>query len=142
MQPLLIEVARDKQLGTDSVHMMGSSRTGEEFPVNSYVLYKPPNGSRTKLQMPKAGPFIVVGAVGDKYSIQDLLTHKVIDTHVSNLIAFRYDSTEALTSLQIAVRNAGELFVDKFFSHKGLASRKTELEFLVSWKGYSSEADS
>jgi hypothetical protein len=58
MQTLLIKVARDKQLGTDSFHMMGSSRTGEEFPVNSYVLYKPPDGSRTKLQMPKAGPFI------------------------------------------------------------------------------------
>jgi hypothetical protein len=48
MQTLLIEVARDKQLGTDSFHMMGSSRTGDAFPVNSYVLYKPPDGSRTK----------------------------------------------------------------------------------------------
>jgi hypothetical protein len=84
----------------------------------------------------------VVGAVGDKYSIQDLLTHKVIDTHVSNLIAFRYDSNEAMTPLQVAARNAGELFVDKISNHKGSTSRKTEMEFLVSWKGYSSEADS
>jgi hypothetical protein len=72
--------------------MIGSSRTKDAFPVNSYVLYKPPDGSRTKMQLPRAGPFIVVGTVGDKYSIQDLLTHKVIDTHVSNLIEFRYDS--------------------------------------------------
>ncbi len=54
------------------------------FPVNSYVLLKPPDGSREKLQMPKAGPYIVVKISGDKYSIQDLLTHKVRDTHVSN----------------------------------------------------------
>ncbi len=108
MQNLLIEVARDMQLGTDSFHMMGSSRTKDAFPVNFYVLYKPPDGSRTKMQMPRAGPFIVVGAVGDKYSIQDLLTHKVIDTHdVSNLIEFRYDSSEALRPLEVAARNAG-----------------------------------
>ncbi len=87
-------------------------------------------------------PFIVVGAVGDKYSIQDLLTHKVIDTHVSNLIEFRYDSSEALRPLEVAARNAGEFFVERISNHKGLTSRKTEMEFLVSWKGYSSEADS
>ncbi len=122
--------------------MMGSSRAGEEFPVNSYVLYKPPDGSRTKLQMPLAGPFIVVGAVGDKYSIQDLLTHKVVDTHVSNnLVAFRYDPNEGTTRLQVAARNAGEFFVDKISNHQGSTSRKTEMEFLVSWKRYSSEAD-
>ncbi len=47
------------------------------FPVNSYVLLKPPDGARAKLQMPKAGPFIVAGISADKYSIQDLLTHKI-----------------------------------------------------------------
>ncbi len=31
------------------------------FPVNSYALLKPPEGARGKLQMPKAGPYIVVG---------------------------------------------------------------------------------
>jgi hypothetical protein len=142
MQNLLIDVARDQQLGTDSFHMMGSSRTKDAFPVNSYVLYKPPDGSRTKMQLPRAGHFIVVGAVGDKLSIQDLLTHKVIDTHVSNLIEFRYDSSEALRLLEVAARNAGEFFVERISNHKGLTSRKTEIEFLVSWKGYSSEADS
>jgi hypothetical protein len=86
---------------------MGSSRTKHAFPVNSYVLYKPPDGSRTKMQLPRAGLFIVVGAVGDKYSIQDLLTHKVIYTHVSNLIEFRYDSSEALRPLEVAARNTG-----------------------------------
>jgi hypothetical protein len=48
------------------------------FPVNSYVLYRPPDNSRHKMQMPKAGPYIVVSVLGDKYSIQDLLTHKLL----------------------------------------------------------------
>ncbi len=84
----------------------------------------------------------MVGAVGDKYSIQDLLTHKVIDTHESNLIEFRSDSSEALSPLEVAARNAGELFVERISNHKGLTSRKTKKEFLVSCKGYFSETDS
>ncbi len=121
MQNLPIEVARDKQLGTDSFHMIGSSRTGDAFPVNSYVLY---DGSRAKKQMPRAGPFIVVAAVGDKYSMQDLLTHNIIDTLVANLIEFRYDSSEALRPLEVAARNAGEFFVEIISKLKGWTSRK------------------
>ncbi len=63
------------------------------FPVNSYVLLKPPDGAREKLQMPKAGPYIVVGINRDKYSIQDLLNHKITDTLVINLCEFRHDSS-------------------------------------------------
>ncbi len=70
------------------------------FPVNSYVLLKPPDGAREKLQMPKAGPFIVVGINRDKYSIQDLLTHKITDTHVSNLCEFRYDSSSNMDPVE------------------------------------------
>ncbi len=59
----------------------------------------------------------MVCAVGDKYSIQDLLTHRVIDTHVSNLIEFRSDSSEALSPLEVAARNAGEFFVERISNH-------------------------
>ncbi len=71
----------------------------------------------------------MVGAVGDKYSIQDLLTHKVIDTHVSNLIEFRYDSSEALRLLEVAARSVGEFFVERISNHKGLTSRKQRWNF-------------
>ncbi len=82
-------------------------------------------------------------AIGPGWNtIQDLLTHKVIDTHVSNLIELRSDSSEALSPLEAAACNAVEFFVERISNHKGLTSRKTEMEFLVSWKGFSSEADS
>ncbi len=77
------------------------------FPVNSYVLFKQPEGEREKLQMPKAGPYIVVGINRDKYSIQDLLTHKVIDTHVSSLCELRYNSSSNMNPVEVAARNAG-----------------------------------
>jgi hypothetical protein len=67
--------SRDNQLSADSFHMKEASPLSDMFPVNSNVLLKPPEGAREKLQMPKAGPYIVVGINRDKYSIQDLLTH-------------------------------------------------------------------
>ncbi len=47
------------------------------------------------------------------------------DTHVSNLIQLRYDSSEALRPLEVAARNAGEFFVEGISEHKGLTLRKT-----------------
>ncbi len=73
-QPTLIEVARNNQLASDSHHMREAIPFSHVFPVNSNVLYRPPDNSRHKMQMPKAGPYIVVSVLGDKYSIQDLLT--------------------------------------------------------------------
>ncbi len=108
VQSLLIEIARDNQLSADSYHMKEATPLSDMFPVNSYVLLKPPEGAREKLRMPKAGPYIVVEISGDKYSIQDLLTHKITDTHVSNLSEFRYDSSSGLDPTEVAVRNAGE----------------------------------
>ncbi len=95
-QHTLIEVARGNQLASDSHHMSEAVPFSHVFPVNSYVLYRPPDNSRLKMQMPKAGPYIVVSVLGDKYSIQDLLTHKVVVTHASNLSEVRYDPTSGL----------------------------------------------
>jgi hypothetical protein len=90
-QHTLIEVARNNQLASDSYHMREAIPFSHVFPVSSYVLYCPPDNRRLKMQMPKAGPYIVVSVLGDKYSIQDLLTHKVMNTHAFCLSEFRYD---------------------------------------------------
>ncbi len=111
------------------------------FPVNSYVLLKPPDGARAKLQMPKAGPYIVVGISAHKYSIQDLLTHKITDTHVSNLCEFRYDPSSNMDPVEVAARNAGEFFIDRISAHRGKTSKRSNMEFLVSRKGYSAKDD-
>jgi hypothetical protein len=123
VQSLLIEISRDNQLRTGSFHMKVASPLSDMFPVNSYVLLKPPDGAREKLQMPKAGPYIVVGINRDKYSIQDLLTHKITDTHVSNLSEFRYDSSSNMDPVEVAARNAGEFFIDRISGHKGSTSK-------------------
>jgi hypothetical protein len=103
----LLQLRLDNQLSADSFHMKETSPFSDMFPVNSYVLLKPPDGAREKLRLPKAGPYIVVGISGDKYSIQDLLTHKVTDIHVSNLCEFRHDSSSSMDPTEVAARNAG-----------------------------------
>ncbi len=121
---LIIEGARNRQLGTGSFHMRETSHTHDVFPFNSYVFYKPPDGSRTKMQMHRAGPYIVVSAVVGKYSIQDLLTHKVTGTYASSLIAISFDSSEGINPLEVVARNAGEFFVEMMSNNdKGLTSR-------------------
>ncbi len=77
------------------------------------MLLKPPDGARAKLQMPKAGPYIVVGISADKYSIQDLLAHKMKNTHVSNLCEFRYDSSSNVDPVEVAARNAEKFSIDR-----------------------------
>jgi hypothetical protein len=142
VQSLLIEIARDNQLSADSFHMKEASPLSDMSPVNSYVLLKPPDGTRGKLQMPKAGPYnIVVRINRDKYSIQDLLTHKITDTHDSNLCGFRYDSSSNMDPVEVAARNAGEFFIDRISGHRGITSKSLHMEFLVSWKGYSAKDD-
>ncbi len=105
----------------------------DDTPLNSYVLLKPPDGAREKPQMPKEGPYnIVVGINRDKYSIQDLLTHKITDTHVSNLCEFRYDYSSNMDPVEVAARNAGEFFIGRISEHRDKTQRRTNMEFLVS----------
>jgi hypothetical protein len=69
------------------------------------------------------------------------LTHKVADTHVSNLCMFRYDSSSAMDPIEVAACNAGEFFVDRISDHRRSTQRRTSMEFLISWKGYSAKDD-
>jgi hypothetical protein len=91
--------------------------------------------------MPRAGPYIVVSILGDRYSIQDLLTHKVIDTHVSNFSEFRYDPSSELNPIEVVARNAGEVFVGKIVDHTGNVRQRYEMMFRVGWKGYTPDDD-
>jgi hypothetical protein len=112
------------------------------FPVNSYAMLKPPDGAREKLRMPKTGPYIVEGISGDKYSIQDLLTHKITNTHVLNLSEFRYESSSGLDPNEVAARNAGYFLIDRISEHRGTTHKRLNIiEFLVSWNGYSQKDD-
>jgi hypothetical protein len=76
------------------------------------------------------------------YVLQDLVTQKVSEYHMSKLRPFEYDE-KTLTPLQAAVADS----TDEFIVQECLAMRgnprgkRTELEFKIRWAGYSPEDD-
>ena len=107
-----------------------------EFPINSYVLVEyrngPPNSLLTKLE----GPMRVVNRIGSKCTLQNLVTEKCSDYHVTKLREFRYDP-ELTDPRLVANRDSQVWDIDKIITHNGdiYGSRK-DLDFLVKWKGY------
>lgn len=140
-QSLLIKVAQETQLSHDSHHLSGFDPNFTEYPINSYVLLNPPEGNRPKLSPRLKGPYRVVNFVGSKYTIQDLLTSKNFDIHISKLSPFNYDETRT-DPKTIAMNDAKEFLIDSVISHRGDRSRRATMEFLVKWLGYSDDANS
>ncbi len=64
-----------------------------------------------------------------------------MDTHASNLSEFRYDPTSGLNPTKVAVRNAGEFFVDNIVYHTDNVRRRSDMMFRVLWKGYTPDDD-
>jgi transposase InsO family protein len=133
-QARLIEVAQETQLKHDSHHMSSYDPGFTEFPINSYVLFSHPEGRADKLSMTKRGPYRVVNIQGSQYTIQDLVTEKNLDTHISNLSPFNYDPTKT-DPMEVAMNEQGQFFVDRILDHRGDKSRRKTMEFLVQWRG-------
>ena len=112
-----------------------------EYPITSYVLYTPPEGkTRPKANMPNDGPFQVQNKLGDIYTLENLITGKLFDTHISALRPFNYDPLRVIPK-EIATQNAQEFHIDRILAHKGNKNRRPQMQFLVRWLGYSEEYD-
>ena len=83
----------------------------------------------------------VISGVKYRYTLLDLITGKEKDFHSSDMKPFVFDS--AVTDpLDVARRDHMEFFIEKILDHRGDIKKRTELEFLVKWLGYSESADS
>jgi hypothetical protein len=71
-QTILVKVAQENQKATDNNYTF--------YPINSYVLYIHPSGKEHKLRPEHSGPYQVMNRLNDLYSIEDLVSGKVIDT--------------------------------------------------------------
>ena len=140
-QALIIQVAQDTQHKHDTHHLSGFDPDFTEYPINSYVLLTPPEGNRPKLSPRKKGPYRVVNFVGSKYTLQDLLTSKNFDIHISKLSPFNFDITR-IDPKTIAMDDAQEFLIENILSHRGDRTRRNTMEFLVKWEGYTDDANS
>jgi hypothetical protein len=135
-QTTLLQVARETQQQRDAYHMSEAEPGFTEFPVNSYVLLDPPAGSNNKMEMRYKGPYKVVNFVGSAYSVQNLVNHKMITTHITNLRPFFYDPRET-DPMEVALQNEEEFFIETILAHRGDRTRRKTMEFKVHWKGES-----
>lgn len=138
----LIEIASKLQNEFDEHHIATHDTNGiTEYPVNSYVLLDREGGKRNKFSTQLRGPYQVVNIVGSTYSLQDLITGKNFDTHVTTLKPFNYDPTR-VDPKQVVMQEKGEFLIDRIIDHRGDRYRQSTMEFLVRWSGYGTEGDS
>jgi hypothetical protein len=83
----------------------------------------------------------VVNIVGSRYTVQNLVNNKLEDFHLTQLHPFNYDS-EVVDPRLIANKDQQFFDVEFIVNHKGNVKRKSELTFLVRWKGYAPSDDS
>ena len=118
-------------------------QTHTEFLTNSYVLVQPHTTNETPLKgEPRwLGPFRVVNHIGSRYTVQNLITLKTEDFHISKLKEFLYDPARTDPN-QIARMRNDYFEVDSILQHTGDTKSVKTLQFLVRWKGLGSASDS
>ena len=140
-QATLIEVAQATQAEHDSHHLSTFDPAFTEYPINSYVLLDPPQGKRPKLQTRKKGPYQVINSIGPKYVLQDLLSGKNFETHISNLHPFNFDATRTDPTKE-AMNDNQEYLIENILGHRGDKTRRSTMEFLVQWEGFAASHNS
>jgi hypothetical protein len=93
---------------------------------------KPPS----KLHCQWRGPLRVVNNIGSKYVLQDLITKKLEDVHVSLLKQFHYDSAYTDPE-QVALTDKQMFVIEQIEAHKGDPKKRSTLPFKVKWAGES-----
>ena len=141
-QSAYIKVAQETQREWDLYHMSRNDPDLSDFPVNSYVLWENPAGGRNKMQTKLQGPYQVVARQQDDIVMQDLITHKEVITHISNVREFRFDSDNT-DPKEVAMHSSQEFVIDSILEHSftGNKMRKGTLRFKVRWQGYTPEDD-
>jgi len=140
-QARVLELARQNQLRKDEIHLAERvNLTPTSFPVGSYVLVnyfdgamgkKPPTKFHPRLK----GPYRVANSSGDTYTLQNLVSDKMEDYHVTLLRPFHFDP-EHVDPKDVARRDTEEYYVERILEHRGDVKRLRTLEFLVKWEGY------
>jgi hypothetical protein len=136
-QAELIEIARKNQVANDQHHIIQNLPEHiTEFPINSYVLVKYRDRPPTKFHSTWRGPMRVVNFTKSQYTLQDLVTDKLKNFHVTQLKAFTYDEMDT-DPVDIARAEQNEFLVESVLAHRHDGSKKrTNYEFLIKWDGY------
>ena len=83
----------------------------------------------------------MISSEGDTYVIRSLVTKKDENIHVKELRQFIHNDDER-ELYRTALRDHHDHYeIDAIVSHRGDARYRTQIEFLVRWKGYGANED-
>jgi len=144
-QNAVIEAAQNSQRSKDENHIAQFDAKRSEFLPDSYVLVDYPlssmkKGPPNKLMSKYKGPLKVVSNIGNTYTVENLLTHKLETYHITQLRKFNYEP-ERTDPKDIAIKSQQESIVESILEHSGNRTEKREMEFKVRWLGEPKEND-
>ena len=147
-QARIIALAEKSLREKDEKHIENYSTERTKFPDNTYVLVEHRHnslrrGPKSKLLPFLKGPMLVKSHSEDgEYVLQDIVTQKVFDYHVSRLRPFRYDE-RTMTPLQVAVTDTLDEFVaESVIQMRGdTRKQRKNLSFKIRWAGYGPDDD-
>ncbi len=135
-QEELLKIAKANQLEKDTYHI-ASNKKGEvtHYPENSYVLVDYHDRPPSKLHTVLKGPMRVVSNDKANYTLQDLVTNRMQNVHVSKLRPYNFDDRFE-EPRNVANRDRQFFDVERIIEHTGHKGRKSSMRFHVKWVGY------
>lgn len=148
-QELIIAVAQQSLRDKDDKHMAVQPPKPAAFKKGTFVLAEHRHsglrrGPKSKMLPFLKGPMRVLNGPNAKgeYALQNLVTQRTADYHVSKLRPFLYDE-RTLTPLEVAVTDTpDEFIIDRVLAMKGGTHRgKKNISFKIRWAGYGPDDD-
>jgi hypothetical protein len=138
VQEKLIRIAQDNQYEHD-VYVV-SQRSEDQphtihFPINSYVLVNYETQKSSKLHTVKHGPYRVINRIGTVYTVENLVTNKHMDFHVTLLTEYKNDeqntNIDKVAKLDDEFADVAEVINHKFVP--STSTKKTDIQFFMTW---------
>jgi hypothetical protein len=144
-QQRLLSIALNRQLAVNAKHMDSDTHEYTYYPPNSHVLlrYPPgPAGNRPtdKLKTNLRGPYKVLSNIGATYTLWNFVTDKSEEHHIKMMVPYNVDD-QFLSPKAVAMKDSGEFVVGSIVRHNGDPKRKSDMDFLVRWDGYTAADD-
>ena len=138
VQEKLIKIAQDTQYEHD-VYVVSQRSEGQphtlHFPINSYVLVNYETQRDSKLHTVKHGPYRVINHIGTVYTVENLVTSKHMDFHVTLLTEYKNDeqntNIEKVAKLDDEFADIAEVLNHKFVPPA--SQKRTDIQFFMTW---------
>ena len=118
-QERFLKIAQNNQRSTDLLHLAQRQVTNEtNFPINSYVLAKYENKKPSKFHTNLHGPYRIISKQRAVYTVENLVTHQLLDFHTSLLREFRFDVENQETPEVVARHDSEYRGIKEILTHK------------------------